>query len=486
MMTQPSLFSYDDVALPDDLQRLQEVLAVLPDEPIIAALKARRGRGRDDFPVAAMWRAVFAGIVFQHGSIASLIRELNRNPALLDICGFEPFKRAKKPRIVRDPHSNVVRLHISKARLPIPADYNFTRFLSSVIAVEEESGLVSAMLLELRHRLMAALPDFGCRQGCDGKAVASHSTGQRNTATGRTSDPDATWGKHETHGVCARTGRPWEKVKEWFGYTLHVIADTKYEIPVAVTVTPASASEVVTLEGMLQALYTETPEMAERCRFFTADRGYDSGSLKARLWDAWRIRPIIDTRRLWRAEKKDPGYDTSKPITRLLDPDRADTIVATEQGALHCICPDTDTQRDLAFHGFEEKRGTLKYRCPAAAYGIHCQGRTKCEAQSGCRTKGFGRVIRVPLDSDRRRFMPTPHGSLTWKREYNARAALERINSRIDQGYGFENHYIRGLAKMTMKVNLSMAVMMALALASLDQPTRMRSLLRRAVVPDSG
>ena len=73
-------FSWRAVEGLPDLERLRLVLAVLPDEEIVAALEAGRGRGRNDYPVRAMWRALIAGIVFQHPSIQSLLRELGRNP----------------------------------------------------------------------------------------------------------------------------------------------------------------------------------------------------------------------------------------------------------------------------------------------------------------------------------------------------------------------------------------------------------------------
>ena len=71
-------FSWRDVESLPDLERLRLVLDVLPDEEIVAALEAGRGRGRNDYPVRAMWRALIAGIVFQHPSIQSLLRELGR------------------------------------------------------------------------------------------------------------------------------------------------------------------------------------------------------------------------------------------------------------------------------------------------------------------------------------------------------------------------------------------------------------------------
>ncbi len=84
-------FSWRDVEVLPDLERLRLVLAVLPDEEIVTALEVCRGRGRNDYPVRAMWRALIAGVVLQHASMQSLLRELGRNPALLEICGFDPL-----------------------------------------------------------------------------------------------------------------------------------------------------------------------------------------------------------------------------------------------------------------------------------------------------------------------------------------------------------------------------------------------------------
>ena len=47
-------FSWRAVEGLPDFERLRLVLAVLPDEEIVAALEAGRGRGRNDYPVRAM------------------------------------------------------------------------------------------------------------------------------------------------------------------------------------------------------------------------------------------------------------------------------------------------------------------------------------------------------------------------------------------------------------------------------------------------
>lgn len=72
------LFCWDDVEKLPELRRLELVLDTLPDEELVAALEAERGRGRNDYPVRAMWRALVAGGVFGHRSIASLLREFRR------------------------------------------------------------------------------------------------------------------------------------------------------------------------------------------------------------------------------------------------------------------------------------------------------------------------------------------------------------------------------------------------------------------------
>ena len=72
----------------------------------------------------------------------------------------------------------------------------------------------------------------------------------------------------------------------------------------------------------------------------------------------------------------------------------------------------------------------------------------------------------------------TPYGSPSWKRGCRRRAALERINARIDRSSEFEPHFLRGLSRVRTRVGLALSVMMALALGQVraGRPERMRSL----------
>ena len=77
-----------------DLERVRCVLQVLPDEKLIRTLERERGDRRDDYPVRQAWNSVLAGAVFQHPTVESLRRELQRNGQLRYVCGFQMARDA--------------------------------------------------------------------------------------------------------------------------------------------------------------------------------------------------------------------------------------------------------------------------------------------------------------------------------------------------------------------------------------------------------
>lgn len=88
IIPQLSLFAWEEIEELGDLERLRLVIEYMPDEQLMRVLEKERGKGRDDYPIRAMWNALLAGIVFQHDSDAKLLRELARNGQLRSLCGF--------------------------------------------------------------------------------------------------------------------------------------------------------------------------------------------------------------------------------------------------------------------------------------------------------------------------------------------------------------------------------------------------------------
>jgi hypothetical protein len=454
IIPQTPLFSWHEIEASSDLDRLALVLSVLPDEELMHLLERNRGRGRNDYPVRPTWNALIAGVVYDHPTIASLRRELCRNGELRQMCGFD----------------------VGAGANAVPSDDAFSRFVALLM---DHQPLIVRMFHKLVDALKQKLPRLGQKLAVDSKAIRSYGrpvSDRDQEADGRR-DMDADWGA-KTYKGKRKDGTTWQKVKRWFGYKLHLLVDSVYELPLAYEVTPASAGDQPHLLPLVDELEEGHSDIAETAEELSADKGYDSAEIKAALYDDHDIKPVIDTRQLWQDERGEP---------RPLYPDRADVFVYNELGEVFCHCPserrDEQQTRQLAFVGYEKDRNTLKYRCPAAYYGLDCPGRETCEANTN--VGDYGRVVRIPLERNRRIFTPVARCSQKWEKAYARRTAVERVNSRVDKLLGFEHHTIRGQAKMEMRMGLALVVMLAMALGRIraGQAEQMRSLrgpIRRA------
>ena len=429
---QGQIFEWEELEILGDLERFRLVKEHMPDERLMQHLERDRNRGRDDYPVRAMWNSILAGVIYQHRSIESLRRELSRNSQLRRMCGFEEDK--------------------------IPSESAYSRFLANLYDHEDLTNEIFESLVTLCYEL---LPGFGKHLALDGKAIDSFARriNENQKKDGRR-DLDADYGA-KSYKAKHEGGTLWEKTIYWFGYKLHLIVDTDYELPVAYEVTPASHAEITQAHYLIDDLRTKRPQVLDTCQFFSADRGYDDTKLLARLWDDHGIRPIIDITDHWKSGEE----------TRLFE--GRDNIVYDYRGTVYCCCPKELKLREMAYAGFEKKRGTLKYRCPAEHYGFECKGKKECPVKSS---------TRISIAENRRYFLPLPRSSYRFEDYYKKRVAVERVNSRLDVSFGFEQHFIRGLKKMRFRCSLAICVMLAMAVGRVKEkrPDLLRSLVRSA------
>jgi len=91
-------------------------------------------------------------------------------------------------------------------------------------------------------------------------------------------------------------------------------------------------------------------------------------------------------------------------------------------------------------------------------------------------------VVRIKRSVDPRVFTPIARPSAKFERLYNKRTAVERVNGRLDTTFGFEDHCIRGQAKMRLRCSMALVVMLAMALGRVREKRKdkMRSLVRAA------
>jgi hypothetical protein len=433
-LPQTALFEWDSAEDIGDLVRLRFVLEHLPDEPLMNALENRRGNGRNQYPIRAIWNSVLAGVIFDHETIESLRRELQRNGQLRQQCGFDLLLGLRA----------------------VPPSYVYSRFLSVLV---EHQHLITQMFESLVDEYGALHSDFGRILAIDGKAIKSFARGERkNACPDRRAEHDACWGVHEYSGTDDR-GTSWQTVKRWFGFTLHMAVDAVHELPVAFELTGASANEMPLAHLLLDSVAEDHPWMADRCEYLCADRGLDDGKLVKKSWDSYQIKPVIDIRNCW----QDP--DETKVVSG------SENVVYDFKGTVKCVCPKHGKIRTMSYGGFEKSRNTLKYRCPARHYGYTCEGVDQCSV---------GHSLRISLDEDRRAFTPLARSSYKWDSIYAKRTAAERVFSRLDTSYGFEHHTIRGLGKMQLRVSIAVCVMLAIAIGwtKNQRPELTRSLLK--------
>ena len=433
MIPQTTLFSWEnEIENLGDNERLVRVLEHLPDEELMRKLEKERGRGRNDYPVRAMWNMVIAMIVFGHGKFANIIREMKRNVQLRYVCGFTNGKT--------------------------PNADNVSRFIKKLMAHEEDLLQIFCSLSDMLYEL---LPDFGENLAIDGKWVWSlaNSLSKRFSPDGR-SETDAEWGIKEYHyvdkdGVC-RSSK-----KKCFGFKIHVIVDVKYELPVAFFVTKANASEIKCAKVFIETMSKESRKhILEKCRVFTADKGYDDEMLISMLTKNG-IKAVIDKRTMWKE-------DEEKEVTGICGCHYYD-----EHGNVYCYSQDMGERHRMIPIGYDSDRDAQRFKCPVSHYGGTCTESETCT---------LPKTIRVPLETDRRIFTQIGRTTYKWDRLYATRTAVERVNSRLDVSFGFEIRRVRGIKKMNLMSVLAFSVMNALAVSSIaaKKPRLMRSLVRAA------
>jgi hypothetical protein len=438
IIPQKALFRWDEVDALDDLERLDVVLKHLPDEGLMQALERERGLGRNDYPIRPVWNSLLAGVVLQHPAVDTLRRELLRNASLRQLCGFD----------------------VTRGGIAVPPPWAYSRFLKTLARHLSE---IEALFNTLIQLVMEELPDLGRYLAHDGKAIKSHGRAPKKDARPKPPDgrreSDADWGAKKKHQI-NEEGVEVEKTYWWFGFKLHLIVDATYDLPVAFDLTKASCAEQPVARALYKKLAHDQPELIQRCEAAMGDRGTDDGGLIVQLWDENEIKPVIAIRHCWKDGE----------LTRRVSKSR--NVVYDEDGNVWCY-PCKGEKHRMAYAGFEKDRQALKYRCPALHYGL------KCPDLGRCPVKGS---VRIKLSEDRRLFTPIARSSYVWKRLYNKRSSVERVNSRLDCSFGFEEHFIRGQRKMKLRLSLAMLVMLAMAHGRIKEKhkDKLRSLVKAA------
>jgi Transposase DDE domain len=413
------LFAWDELADSPSLQALRALLAAIPDGRLLAALAARRHNGCNKFPVRVLWGCLLLAIILRHTSMEACLQELRRNAGL--------------------------RLLIEIQREEdVPNGWNLSRFLP-VLGQEPFRTELVAIFDVLVQRLGLEVADLGRHTAGDSTALSGRPEpdDQRRAAETAQGLPQASGGRKEYKDDDGQV----TKIVEWFGYKLHLLVDVKHEVTLAYHITDTKAGDNEEIETLVDHAQANLPE--GRIETLAYDKAADDIKVHEVLHER-DIKPVIQNRACW---PKDGAQE------KVIGGRIPLHVVHDEAGTVYCY--DTSAppvRRAMSYVGHEKDRDTLKYRCPAKVEGFACAAEERCHAG-----KSYGLTVRVPQETDLRRFPAIPRATQQFERRYKGRTAVERVNGRLKIFWGLDDGNVFGSRRFHAHVGAVMIVHLAFA-----------------------
>ena len=445
------------------LKDVEDFLSALSefDSALVGALEHERSKGRDDHPVAALWNLLAVALYLRRVKFSELLGELGRNSELARLLGFKEVA----PNLYDLPSDSAVsRFHTKLKREPY-----FQR-------VEEVfNGTVRA--------LAAENPEFGKNTALDASDVRTHAQPPRKAGKvegkveekveGKveekveekaenagevkaedkaaekkpSSDPEASWSVKTKYKTDAQ-GKPYKETKSTFGYKLYAVVDTQVPGIVRVDVKTGSTSDQQQATPMLEAAQENLPEA--RMESMAMDKGFDSTENVESVYELG-VAAVVPVRDVPENLEKLPREDREEQLAP-----RSNLAYDRYSGEVFCYAQgdgEAIERRAMIYAGFEADRDTHKFRCPlGTAAKAGCKAFASCSAGSA---GAHGKQVRIPMTTDSRRFAPIYPQSQRWKRLYNGRSAVERINSYLKEPLGLERHCLRGQRAIHLRVLLA-------------------------------
>lgn len=421
-VTKP-LFAWDCLEDSPTLKTIKQLLDIIPDDKLLVSLEEARGKGRNDYSLRTLWGVLVLSIALRHPTIEACLAELRRNESLRKLIDIESEEK-------------------------VPRKWNLSRFLDR-LGEEPHLTLLHQVFDAMIQQLGDAVPDLGCDTAGDATALnARRKKAARAEVEEEQGLPQATGGRKEYTDDDGKVN----KVVEWFGFKLHLLVDVKHEVSLSYKITDTKAGDGETLPTILGDAQTNLPP--GRIKTLAYDKAADTNDVHQLLSQA-NIKPVIQNRSLWKEEHERmlPGHDGNS------------NIVYDEAGTVYCYDRESQpmVRHKMSYIGHEPQRQTIKYRCPAMHEGWECPMAKVCNAG-----KSYGLTVRVPQETDLRRFPSLPRATKKFERLYKGRTSVERVNARLKIFWGSDDGNLTGsrrffaLLGVIMVVHASFATLLAM------------------------
>lgn len=399
IISQISTFDYEEIEILGDLERCKLLIDNVPDREIVSKLIQIRGKGRNEYPIIPVWNSILIMPLIECSTVEQLRRELSRNSDLRKLCGFEDAN-----------------YYYGKCKL-VPSAKAYSNMFKNLKNIEP---LLKECFYKLRKFMYDNLKNFGKDTAEDGKIFLSKAKRPEDSeGTDGRSESDADYTFKQVYQKDAKGMTKTRRIK-YFGFRVHILGDTKYELPIEYTVTKASLSE---RDQLIKHLEMLPEDLINNMETLSADKGYDGKKIIEKIKE-YGIKPVIDIKNSWKDGEKTRQYKNTN-------------IIYTYDGKVSYV-KDDGRIIPLKYLGYDKTKETLRY--------------------------GYeGRIYSIELTYEPKIFTPIARDSKKWKRIYNNRTAIERINGRLDRDFNLENHKVRGLKKATVLIDIMMIGMLSMA-----------------------
>jgi len=386
---QTTLFSFEEIMEFQQETKLELILSQIDVSKLANALRKSSGsRGPKGYEPVSLIYSLIAMQIEKIHSIKDLVLKLKENPVLRYCCGFDVLGN-------------------------VPSESTFSRFLDKLADTQE----LDLLFYELVTKAKDLCIIDGEHVSIDSTKLNSYEAAKpKKSIVDDGTNPN--WGmKRDTNGNNIR----------WFGWKLHILCDSKSELPLDILVTPASNYDGTIALPLIKQFF-EHYDGIFRPTYYAMDSGYDLDYVYKDIINKYNGIPII-------------AYNPRGSF-------------APPAGLDEEFNPICSAGYKLAYWG---KDGNyLKYRCP------HAVGKCNCpHGMSWCSSSNYGYTFKINYKENPRYYGYPLRSSDTWQKLYDKRTSVERCNSRLKEYLNLDNVRSKGIKKVKLHALLNCITLVA-------------------------
>jgi len=386
---QTTLFFFEEIIKFQEQTKLELILNQIDVSVLANALrKDSNSKGPNGYEPKHLIYSLIAMQVEKIETIKDLSTKLKENPVLRYCCGFKVLGST-------------------------PSESTFSRFLKKLTD--------SVELEQLFHDLVIKAKELDI---IDGNHVSIDSTKLDSYEAAKPKKDiiddgmSPNWGmKKDTNGNNIR----------WFGWKLHILCDSKSELPLDILITPASAHDSIVAIPLIEQ-FQENYDNIFKPLYYVLDSAYDTDYIYKEIIEKHQGIPII-------------AYNPRGSF-------------APPEGLDDDFNPICSGGYKLVYWG---KDGDyLKFRCPHAVQKCDCP-----HGMSWCSDSNYGYTLKINYKENPRNYGYPPRCSRDWQKEYNKRTSSERCNSRLKKYLNLDNIRSKGIKKAKVHALLNCITLIA-------------------------